>query len=361
MKLIQRLSLFLLLPVSCMASEAEKYDMGPLRFEFNESRDIYLNGDQYRIDSFWGMYYQIDSVMYILEHLLPPDELLLIESGVMIKMLPYIDEAPSESESVKLSFIKGESSPLADILSAPNLGQVEKTFGAINRKLLEDSIKSHIITEDWHDSHELYYLYIKVPKDYPESIYTKAFVYIMDEYNNCVNTYINHPELLQMDNIGEEISPDMPITIQLEALLMLIRASIEPDLFTQEDKQIVFYPIRSLKEKEMKGLLEKLHPYALIRQRWRVIWPDYNEYLTDWKNVITKLSYLEFTEALLEMVEDYPQHAVFRKKWRVVWSGYSCPMAWKDTITKMSYPQFIQSLLDELDSVFPERKSDIRQ
>lgn len=35
---------------------------------------------------------------------------------------------------------------------------------------------------------------------------------------------------------------------------------------------------------------------------------------------------------------------------------YACPLGWKGVITKMSYPQFIQSLLDELDSVFPERK-----
>ncbi len=191
---------------------------------------------------------------------------------------------------------------LSEILKESNLKKVEEHFNKNNREVLENSAKSHTVVTEWNADYEEYILKMKIPQNSSDKICVKAFVYAMETINAVIDDYLKNSEYSLWDDIQKSIIEDAAIVCKVLSARMLIRTLIESNLFTREEKRIIFHAIRNSDEQELK-----------------------------------------------ELVEKYPTSAFS--------STYDCPIEWEKVITTMTYSQLIQALLNELDSVFPERKA----
>lgn len=295
-------SLFVLFSsVYCIAGASAEYNMPPLNFVFSKEQNGSIKDYHDNVpSSYWSIYNGMYTVSIYLEHLLTNDELSVFLSGIIIHIAPHIDKNTAENIWVRLNF--NRELLLFDILKESNLRKIEMNFSKNNRDVLENFIKSHTVVIEWDDDYEEYILKMKIPQKSSEKIYIKAFVYSMKTINALFDDYLKNPESFLADDVRKSIVEDAVIVCKVLSLRMLIRTLIEPNLFTREEKQVIFHTIRNFDEQGLK-----------------------------------------------ELVEKYPTTAFS--------STYACPIEWEKVITMMSYSQLIQALLNELDSVFPERKA----
>ena len=303
MKLARLIPILLFFSTSCFSEESGEYYMPPLKFIFSEEEDGAMK-DCHEASSYWSMYNGICTVCVYLEQALPDDELSLFLSGVVIHIASSIDDHIANNVDVRLSFSKNKFT--SDILKQSNLSKVERIFGKYHVELLKSLSESHAVFSEWDKDQEKHILKMSIPKESSEYIYKRAFVYAMNAINTYTNEYSGKSGPLQSDDVQQSIIEDAAIACRVLSLRMLIRAPVNPELFTREEEKIVFYSIRNIKIIELKNLIE--------RYPTNVVYPI-NTYCT-----------------------------------------YTCPTDWKDFITRMDYTQLLQHLSDKLDLVFPERK-----
>ena len=300
MKLIRSL-LVLFCSAYCIAEASTEYNMQPLRFIFSKERNGIIK--DYRDDdsrSYWSIDNGIYTVSIYLESLLTSDELSVFLSGIIIHIAPYVDK--DISENIWIMLIHNRVLFLSEILKESNLKKVEERFNKNNREVLEKFAKSHAVVTEWNADYEEYILKMKIPQNSSDKICVKAFVYAMETINALIDDYLKKSESSLWDDIQKSIIEDAIIVCKVLSTRMLIRTLIESNLFTREEKRIIFHAIRNSDEQELK-----------------------------------------------ELVGKYPTTAFS--------STYDCPIEWEKVITTMTYSQLIQALLNELDSVFPERKA----
>lgn len=242
-RLNQLIIAFLGLFPSCLAEEKEgyytepMYYRGPVKFVFNEWEDIKIK-DYHNSDSYWSLYHGICTIGVYLELLQSSEELSVFRNGLIVNLMPFIDINNLEDFiEVKLSFREGE---ISDILNQSNLDKLEETFGINNRILLEEYARLQIITIEWDKDYEYYILRIKLPAGSSEHIYKKAFIYSIETMDKYISSYANFSAYFQLNEADKSIVEDASIVCKVLSLRMLMRTLIEPDLFTLEDKRVVF-------------------------------------------------------------------------------------------------------------------------